>query len=308
VTRRSALLPLLLAAPLLALMALARPAFAQQTVLTLGRISDDPKKHYAQLKPLLDYVVPRLADAGIREGRILMARDRAQMVSHLRHHRVDWVTETAGMAMQLQALSGARPLLLTKRGGASQYRSLVIVRAGAPMRSLDDLAGRSIAFEHIASTSAYLLPAAQLLRAGLSLQPLATLGDQPAGQGVGYLFAHSEANIAIWVDKGLVDAGAISSLGWDNPDAVPPSLRTRLRVVHASPPAPRALELTRAGLDPAVTARLREVLLAAADDPDGAPALRAFFGATDFLPIDDAVRRQLDALRTDMLRVDAEVE
>ena len=65
-------------------------------VLVLGRISDDPKAHYEQLKPLLDYVVPRMADVGIREGRILMARDAQQMNSYLRRGRVDWVTETAG--------------------------------------------------------------------------------------------------------------------------------------------------------------------------------------------------------------------
>ena len=35
------------------------PLFAADDsgVLVLGRISDDPKKHYEQLKPLLDYVV-----------------------------------------------------------------------------------------------------------------------------------------------------------------------------------------------------------------------------------------------------------
>src|SRR5690606_8354472 len=29
-------------------------------VLVLGRVSDDPKAHYEQLKPLLDYIVPRI--------------------------------------------------------------------------------------------------------------------------------------------------------------------------------------------------------------------------------------------------------
>ena len=48
---------------------------AEEGVLVLGRISDDPKAHYEQLKPLLDYLVPRMADVGIRRGRILMARD-----------------------------------------------------------------------------------------------------------------------------------------------------------------------------------------------------------------------------------------
>jgi phosphonate transport system substrate-binding protein len=72
-------------------------------VLVLGRISDDPKAHYEQLKALLDYVVPRMKDVGIREGRILMAKDAQQMGSYLRRGRVDWVTETAGTGMMLNS-------------------------------------------------------------------------------------------------------------------------------------------------------------------------------------------------------------
>ncbi|MCY7312059.1 MAG: phosphate/phosphite/phosphonate ABC transporter substrate-binding protein, partial [Pseudoxanthomonas sp.] len=84
-------------------------------VLVLGRISDDPKAQYEQLKPLLDYVVPRMHDVGITEGRILMARDTQQMTSYLRRGRVDWVTGTAGTGMQLEKRAGAKPLLLTQR-------------------------------------------------------------------------------------------------------------------------------------------------------------------------------------------------
>src|SRR5690349_2926934 len=90
-------------------------------ILVLGRISDDPNAHYAQLKPLLDYVVPRMRDVGITEGRVLMARDAQQMASYLRRNRVDWVTETASTAVQLQQRAAARPLLLTERNGVSRY-------------------------------------------------------------------------------------------------------------------------------------------------------------------------------------------
>ena len=41
----------------------APPADDDASVLVLGRISDDPKSHYDQLKPLLDYVVPGSASA-----------------------------------------------------------------------------------------------------------------------------------------------------------------------------------------------------------------------------------------------------
>src|SRR3546814_9407100 len=97
-------------------------------VLVVGRISDNPKAHYGQLKPLLDYVVPRMRDVGITEGRILMARDAQQMASYLRRGRVDWVTETAGTAMQLQQQAGAVPMLITERNGVNRYHSVFFAR------------------------------------------------------------------------------------------------------------------------------------------------------------------------------------
>ena len=70
-------------------------ARADGDTLVLGQISDDPKSQYQRLKPLLDYVVPRMKDVGITRGRILMARNDRQMASYLRSGRVDWVSETA---------------------------------------------------------------------------------------------------------------------------------------------------------------------------------------------------------------------
>ena len=141
-------------------------------VLVLGRISDDPKAHYDQLKPLLDYVVPRMADVGIREGRILMARDLQQMVSYLRRGRVDWVTETAATGMMLEQRAWAEPLLLTERNGVKDYRTLIFARRDSGIAALDDLRGRSIAFQNTLSTSAYFVPAMYLLETGQDLQIL----------------------------------------------------------------------------------------------------------------------------------------
>lgn len=284
------------------------PSAQAGSVLTLGRISDDPKNHYVQLKPLLDYLVPRMHDVGIREGRILMARDLRQMSNHLRHSRVDWITETPGMALQLEAIAGARPLLLTERGGVREYRSFIIARRDSGIRNLPDLAGRTIAFEHIASTSAYLVPAAELLIHGLALQPMTALGDMPTDNAAGYLFARSEANIAIWVDKGLIASGAVSNLGWENTRSIPEGVRSHLAVIHESDPLPRGLELVRNGLEGPVSDRLRQLLIGASSDPDAASALRAFFNTTAFLPIDADVEQRLRTLRAGMARVRAEVE
>lgn len=277
-------------------------------VLILGRISDDPKAHYEQLKPLLDYVVPRMRDVGITEGRILMARDTQQMTSYLRRGRVDWVTETSGTGMQLQKRAGARPLLLTERGGVSRYHSVFFARKDSGINTLADLRGRSIAFQGTGSTSAYLVPAATLLGENLQLELLLSPMDRPTPDLVGYVFARSELNIAAWVHKRLVDAGVFSSLDWNDARRMPAAFRQDMKIIHQTPDYPRALEMVRADLDPKVEARLREVLLQAADDPAAREAMNLFFRTTRFLPIDEASQQGLDRVREGVTRVREQVQ
>ena len=292
------------------LSSLIAPAHAagDERVLVLGRISDDPKAHYEQLKPLLDYVVPRMRDVGITEGRILMARDAQQMTSYLRRGRVDWVTETAGTGMQLQQRAGARPLLLTERGGVSRYHGVFFVRRDSGLERLSDLEGRTIAFQNTASTSAYFAPATALLDAGQRLEILLSPMDRPSADAVGYVFARSELNIAAWVHKRLVDAGVVSNLDWDDVRRMPPAFRRDFRVIHETQDFPRALEMVRGDLDPKIEARLREVLLEAAQDPAAREALSVFLRTTRFLPVDPASQQALDDLRRGVTRVREQLE
>ena len=292
------------------LSSLIAPAHAagDERVLVLGRISDDPKAHYEQLKPLLDYVVPRMRDVGITEGRILMARDAQQMTSYLRRGRVDWVTETAGTGMQLQQRAGARPLLLTECGGVSRYHGVFFVRRDSGLERLSDLEGRTIAFQNTASTSAYFAPATALLDAGQRLEILLSPMDRPSADAVGYVFARSELNIAAWVHKRLVDAGVVSNLDWDDVRRMPPAFRRDFRVIHETQDFPRALEMVRGDLDPKIEARLREVLLEAAQDPAAREALSVFFRTTRFLPVDPASQQALDDLRRGVTRVREQLE
>lgn len=277
-------------------------------VLVLGRISDDPKAHYVQLKPLLDYVVAHMADVGITSGRILMARDARQMSSYLRRGRVDWVTETSGTGVELQRRSGAQPLLLTERGGASIYHTILFTRADSGIISVADLRGKAVALQGVGSTSAYVMPAATMLAAGLPMEILLSPQDRPDKDSVGYVFARSELNIAAWVDKGMVDAGALSNLDWQDPRRMPGSFRSHMRVLAQTPDYPRALEMVRPGLAPEVRERLRQVLLDAAQDPQAAAAMKRFFGTTRFLQLDAASLQGLDRVREAGARVREQIE
>ncbi|MDQ3040145.1 MAG: phosphate/phosphite/phosphonate ABC transporter substrate-binding protein [Pseudomonadota bacterium] len=276
--------------------------------MVLGRISDDPKSHYEQLKPLLDYVVPRMSSVGIRSGRILMARDFQQMASYMRRGRVDWVTETSGNAVLLEQRAVARSMLITERDGASRYHSVFFVRRDSKIRTLKDLAGHSVGFQSPYSTSAYYLPASMLLESGQRMDLLLSPMDRPPADSVGYLFARTELNITTWVHKRLVDAGVLSNLDWMDPTRLPPAFAADFRIIAESQDVPRALVLTRAGIDPKVQARLRDVLMDASRDPEAGDAMRMFLGTSRFLPVSVEDRRALDHLGAGVARVRREVE
>jgi len=288
----------------LAIAAMTGPAWAGPAhVLVL-----DPRSHYAQLQPLLDYVIPRMHDVGITEGRILMARDTQQMGSYLRRGRVDWVTETSGTAVALGQRSGAKPLLLTERSGVREYHTVFFVRRDSAVRTLEDLRGHTLALQNMASTSAYLVPVMTLLQHGETPEILASIGDVAAPDTVGYVFARSEANIATFVHKGLVDAGAVSSVDWSDGKRIPANFLRDFRIIHRTEPYPRAVEMVREGLDPQVRDRLQQVLLEAASDPQAQPALKTFFGTSGFHRVDAQMQHRLDELKQGLTRVRMEVE
>lgn len=279
-----------------------------QTTLVLGRVSDDPRVHYARLQPLLDYVVPRMADLGIREGRVLMARDAQQMTSYLRQGKVDWVSETSGAALGFVERAQARILLRARRGGLYDYHSVFFTRRDSSIHELANLRGRALGFQHPMSTSAYLVPASLLLQAGLPLAIQASPLERPPADFVGYAFARSEGNLVTWVHKGLVDAAVFSNQDWDEMARESPDVAADLRIFHESRDFPRALELVRRGLDPRVEARLKALLLDAHNDPLAANALREYQRTERFDEVDAATSAVLDELRIGVRRVRAEIE
>lgn len=278
------------------------------SVLVLGRVSDDPSAHYERLKPLLDYVVERMADVGIREGRILMARDGQAMNSYLRQNRVDWVTETASGAISMMDRGRADLLLHTWRGGRAEYRALLIARTDSGIDELGDLRGRSIGFQHPMSTSGYRVPAGLLLDGGLDLAILLSPLDRPDPGYLSYAFTGHALNSVTWVRKGVVDAAAISDQDWEEYVLPTDDFVRDLRIIATSPAIPRGLELVRSGLDPQIRSRLREVLMAADRDPAAREALDNYFRTERFVAPDSALREQIETLRQPFRRVAEELE
>lgn len=277
-------------------------------VLVLGRVSDDPKSQYEQMKVLLDYVVGHMGDVGIREGRILMARDAQQMASYLHRGRVDWVSETGAAGMLLQQRAGAETLLLSERNGIRRYHTIYFSRRDSLIKSIDQLRGHRIAFQNRTSTSAYFVPAMELLELGMPMEILGSPFDDPVESSVGYVFGRTERNIATWVHKGLVDVGAVSNLDWSNPQHIPEFFKSDLIILRESDEVPRGVEMVRKDLDGRVRARLHDVLLGMGDDPVAVAGLARFQLSLKFFDLDERDRRDLKRLHAGVIRVTSEIE
>jgi phosphonate transport system substrate-binding protein len=283
-------------------------ANATSGVLVLGRVSDDPQAQYESTKTLLDYAVARMGDVGIREGRVLMARDALQMASYLRRGRVEWVTETAGGAMLLQRRAGVEPFLISDRNGVRRYHTIYFARRDGVVKSIDALRGHRIAFQNRTSTSAYFIPSMELLARGMDMEILGSPFDTPTADSVGYVFARSERNIATWVHKGLVDVGAVSNLDWTNQTHIPEFFKSDFVILRESDEVPRGVEVVRSDLDAAVRARLREVLLGMAEDPGAVGLLEPYQLSMRYFDLDERDRRDLKRLRAGIARIGAEIE
>ncbi len=265
---------------LMALMA--GTAMASPRVLVMGAVHDNPNSHFEAMKPMADYIAAALAPVGIESVEIVIVPQRSQMVNLLRDGRVDWVSETPFGAAYLAHRTGARYLARKWKDGAATYRSYFFTRKDSSVNSIGDLRDRIIAFEHRNSTSAFFVPASMMTREELPLDALATPRETPRAGSFGYVYSGNEYNTAIWVQKGLVDAGVLSDTNWRDPQIMAPGFIDTLKIFAQSDPLPRAVEVVRGNLDANVAAALARTLMAMDEDPGAQPVLAAYQATAQF--------------------------
>lgn len=269
-------------------------------IVVMAAVSDDPQRYVSAMKPLADYMAARLSAYGVVGVEIVVAENRDQLIRLLRDGRVDWVTETAYSAAVLENEANAEILLRKWKYGVPSYQSVLFVRHDSDIESPTGLLNRRVAFQHPGSTTGYFLPRARLEVSGLQLRELRSIREQGRPGAVNYLFSGSEYNSAMWVHKGLVEAAALSNLDWQNDSVVPPNVRGDLRVIYSSEPIPRALELVRKDLHPAIKRALKSILLSAHNDPEASDALRAYHMTLRFDELDQESLEALRRMRADM--------
>ena len=150
--------------------------------------------------------------------------------------------------LQAQKRGCAELLAVAVKGGRSVYYSGLFVRADSPIRSIDDLRGRRVAFGDVQSTSAFVFPVAMFLDAGID----------PARDLAAVRMTGTHANSLAALINGEVDAAALSFDSYDKAVRADVPGARDLRVIARSEPIPYPPLIANMRLAPALRGRLRE--------------------------------------------------
>lgn len=280
------------------------PVLAEAPVaFRLGIINERPDKPdhaLNQYGKLETYLRQHLAPHGIEVVKLVIAHDIDEMANKVANREVDALIEGVMPTLSIQRQTEKlEPTLLAWRKGQRQYHTVFFVRKESEILNLRDLRGRTIAFEAARSTSAYFVPRAELLAAGLSLAPAEDTGID--ADRVRYRFAGSELNQAYWVHRGLADVGAFNNGDWDR---LPEAIKQDFRIIHSTRPLLRWLLSFVAECDARIRQRVTDILVAAHHDGEGGAALEHAARIARFEPFSASDKESLDYWTEVLAKVD----
>lgn len=178
----------------------------------------------------------------------------------------------AHVRLNLEVL--ARP---EKADGISTYHGIIFVRKDSGIRGIEDMRGKRFAFVDKATTAGYLLPLYYFKKNGVK----------------DFMFFLKEAYFtgthedAIYdVLNGKADIGAAKSTVFDRLAEADEGVRNELVVLATSPEVPENALVVRKNLEGPVKEKLKAVLLAMHEDPEGRAILEKF-GAARFIETTD---------------------
>ncbi len=267
-------------------------------VLVIGCVTKDPKYNYGRMQGIAEYVLEKMSDMDVDAIEVFTVDAPEKMARLLRSGRVDWVSATPFNAVRYTERSGGEILLAKSQGDRAWYQSVFFARADSGIKSMQDLIGKTIAFEKPDSTSAYYLPVTMLKAAGLPLVQLDSVRATPPDNAIGYVFSGDESNSTLWVHKRLVDAAAFSDADWNSSFITPQSLRNDMTIFERSRQLPRSVEIVSSQLPDALKKRLKQILLNAPADPDAQSALNQYYWATGFSELTAEMHDALESIRT----------
>ncbi len=168
--------------------------------------------------------------------------------------------------------------------GRTVYYSYTIVPADSPVKSFDELKGKTFAFTDPMSNTGKLAPTYRL----------AQMKQTPESffKSTSYTYSHDKSIES--VARNLVDGAAVDSLVWDYLDRKNPEFTSRTRIISKSDPYGIPPVVVARATSPELKKTLRDLFLHAHEDPEGKTILSRIM-IEKFALVDD---RSYDSVRS----------
>ena len=267
------------------------PARAENQTISLGIVSEANHKEIERYyRDFVAYVARKLSS----EGKVMIASAPSELAKLLEQQKVDFYMESAYSTYIINDVEGAAKLLLRRwQRGKPEYQSLIFVNRNSGVNRLDNLRGKIIVFENLKSTSGYFLPKFFLQRNGFKLSEKSWLDAAVTPAEIGYIFASSQEKLVNLVLTNQAAGGAFSD---DDYAKLDDKTKAEIGVLAQTERLPRYLVSIRKDMPPALTDRLKAILIAMSEDDEGRRILQKTGETTkfDMLPEgEEGMRRRL---------------
>lgn len=194
---------------------------------------------------------------------------------------------------------GVEARLTVLRHGAATYQSMFVAKADGPIKKLEDLAGKKVAFVDPASTTGYIIP-------------LKTLKDKKI-EPKDTVFAQKHDNVISMVYQGQVDAGAaFYSPSFKNDKGVEeiedarrlvltqyPDVEKKISIIDLSEHVPNDPFIFRKEMTEEMKNKVVDAMMQFVATSEGKEAFKAIYGVTE---LKKATDKDYDVVR-DMLKI-----
>src|SRR5258705_8185 len=195
------------------------------------------------------YLATKLSTASNVEGRIVVVPTQSRLANLLIERKADFYMESPYPTYLINSVYGAGKLFLRRwKGGMADYHTLIFTKRNGQTKRLEDLQGKTIAFEDPESTSGHFLPKMFLSRKGFKLVRKTQIAANVSRGEVGYIFANSQDKLVDLVLTQQVAAGAFSN---DDYAALDGKKKSDVAILAETASLPRHLVSVRRNLPPA---------------------------------------------------------
>jgi len=209
---------------------------------------EEQNEQLLEMQPLADYLSEEI---GI-PVKIRVATDYTAAIEALKYKHAEMAWLGPFGYLMADEITDVEPLVASIRKGSEMtYQSIIFTRKDSGINSLDDIKGRTFAFNDVGSTSGYLVPMYAFKKAGIN--------PEEDFEEIMFSGSHLASQLAVY--NGQVDAGASNLPTYEqlvNQGDIDPNIQ---RIIWTSEPIPSNPIVVRSDLDFELKRKIQQAFL-----------------------------------------------